>query len=736
MKISTSCLLALWGLAVSASASASASVATNPKVNQKKSINTAELAREKLERFQNGIRQKLETTVDTTSTVENEQNTNKLRRRDAAIDTRIIGGSRVKTPYPYMALLEVGCAAALIHDDILISAAHCNVGTIFDRISWIGSVKKEEGLVRTVVDIIEHPQFNDADIVYDFMIMKLNTTAKLDPYYRVPGSGVSVSVDNPAVTAQSKQAARNHTDLYETGIEPIMINRDPNVPQVGDPQQIMGFGVTSQSQFGLVDDLHENTVYAIDDADCGNYYQALGYFPNVMMCAGHPSGGADTCQGDSGGPMVDLNTNTLSGVTSWGQGCGLREYPGVYAQVDAVSDWIDEEICRNSCYPPDTCDPEITHPCADYVQGGAVHFDGPLEFTIEVTLDTYPSEFGSILSFYETGTELWFVPFGTYDNEQSPSDSLLVVEETFTDLPAGIYRLVLGDGGSDGLCCNYGRGGVTVTNSLGDELWSTDGRYGSLEVVYLNITDDGELVWAASNPDGTDSNPGNGNGGGPPSTFPGQGGGPPETPGGGTEGDDGFFLGGGAYDPSEYDNDWPGAFPLLTNSTNVVTINVRTDRFPGETEIQWSQRTGPDTFQLLDRENPIRGSTVISYEKFVENETIYRLRILDALGDGTCCLFGLGWFTITNATASDDFELGTVLWEMMGGEFFDLEEVFIWVDADGNSHLVEYLPGQGYALIVYDIVSEERIFVVSDEPEEPEEAPKSGQKGFGDWFLP
>ena len=40
---------------------------------------------------------------------------NKLRR--AAVGPRIIGGSRVKTPYPYFALMEIGCGATLIHDD-------------------------------------------------------------------------------------------------------------------------------------------------------------------------------------------------------------------------------------------------------------------------------------------------------------------------------------------------------------------------------------------------------------------------------------------------------------------------------------------------------------------------------------------------------------------------------------------------------------------------------------------
>lgn len=49
--------------------------------------------------------------------------TQRLRRTAAKANNvnfgqpRIIGGSRVKNPYPYFALLEVGCGATLIHDD-------------------------------------------------------------------------------------------------------------------------------------------------------------------------------------------------------------------------------------------------------------------------------------------------------------------------------------------------------------------------------------------------------------------------------------------------------------------------------------------------------------------------------------------------------------------------------------------------------------------------------------------
>jgi secreted trypsin-like serine protease len=50
-----------------------------------------------------------------------------------------------------------------------------------------------------------------------------------------------------------------------------------------------------------------------------------------MLCAREEN--ADACQGDSGGPLYDKTNNVLVGVVSWGNGCALKEYPGVYSRV-------------------------------------------------------------------------------------------------------------------------------------------------------------------------------------------------------------------------------------------------------------------------------------------------------------------------------------------------------------------------------------------------------------------
>jgi len=72
----------------------------------------------------------------------------------------------------------------------------------------------------------------------------------------------------------------------------------------------------------------------------------------------------DGCQGDSGGPLFtrlpagDYDLFTLVGTTSWGYGCAMKEYPGVYSRVAANTDWIDEEVCGGEGLSPNSCTPD------------------------------------------------------------------------------------------------------------------------------------------------------------------------------------------------------------------------------------------------------------------------------------------------------------------------------------------------------------------------------------------
>lgn len=66
-----------------------------------------------------------------------------------------------------------------------------------------------------------------------------------------------------------------------------------------------------------------------------------------MICAGVIGfGGQGFCEGDIGGPLVV--DNTVVGISSWAYGCGLADYPGVYARIAAVRTWIDKNILKET----------------------------------------------------------------------------------------------------------------------------------------------------------------------------------------------------------------------------------------------------------------------------------------------------------------------------------------------------------------------------------------------------
>ncbi|RXN27766.1 neurotrypsin-like protein [Labeo rohita] len=70
-------------------------------------------------------------------------------------------------------------------------------------------------------------------------------------------------------------------------------------------------------------------------------------FTSRMLCAGSLSNHrrVDSCQGDSGGPLVCQGNSghwMLTGIISWGHGCGDPTYPGVYTRVGRFMKWIEK----------------------------------------------------------------------------------------------------------------------------------------------------------------------------------------------------------------------------------------------------------------------------------------------------------------------------------------------------------------------------------------------------------
>jgi trypsin len=281
----------------------------------------------------------------------------------AAMEARVVGGNTVTDPllFPYFAqLADAQCGAVLVHDDYLLTAAHCERQShpFYKRV-YFASTKIRQGILRIVQHTNSHPAYLPSLQDYDFSLLKLSASALVDEHGR------------------------------PTGVQILPINRNATVPFPGDPLQTMGFGKLTEDQKDLSSTLQEARVEYIEDATCEKDYGPDHFFNQVMFCGGLLTGGKDTCQGDSGGPVVDVTRGVLAGIVSYGIGCGREGFPGVNSRVSAVADWIDAEICRGSAFPPPAC------PRKSQTVSVRVVNETMGAMTLHATLDSYPDEFVS-----------------------------------------------------------------------------------------------------------------------------------------------------------------------------------------------------------------------------------------------------------------------------------------------------------------------------------------------------
>lgn len=234
---------------------------------------------------------------------------------------RIVGGQETEVnEYPWQAAVITRsggfCGGSLLNDRWVLTAAHCTYGKTKSNIQvHLGQhdlfSATESKLLRMGVErIVEHPHYNTQTINNDFSLLKMSS--KVD------------FADNPHV-------------------RPVCLPRSLTQSYEGYSATVSGWGTTS-SGGNMASKLQEVEVKVLSNAQCKKTGYDSSWITPEMLCAGVSGGGKDSCQGDSGGPLVTRvgSSYVLIGVVSWGEGCALANYPGIYARVTTQLGWIRE----------------------------------------------------------------------------------------------------------------------------------------------------------------------------------------------------------------------------------------------------------------------------------------------------------------------------------------------------------------------------------------------------------
>lgn len=218
------------------------------------------------------------------------------------------------------------CGGTLISDRYVLTAAHClsrksarSLQVVLGDHDWTTRVETPE-IRRGVEEIIRHPKFGEnATFDHDYALLRLSVPVNYNTHGNI----------RPACLPDRERAADELTGLTGTA---------------------SGWGVVDPKDRGSqADKLQTTDVNIISHSDCRNSYPVGSVTPS-MFCA--KAKGSDACFGDSGGPFTVVREggpSVLEGVVSWGRSCGKPHWPGVYARVGKVLDWIDENT-RDSTF--------------------------------------------------------------------------------------------------------------------------------------------------------------------------------------------------------------------------------------------------------------------------------------------------------------------------------------------------------------------------------------------------
>ncbi|CAF3372487.1 unnamed protein product [Rotaria sp. Silwood1] len=284
-------------------------------------------------------------------------------KNDVVIDKIVGGESAASSSWGWAVSLQRDgshfCGGSIISPLHIITAAHCvpNPTTVIGIVNVVASIDKlsesssSKAQVRFITNVFSHPNYNDTSKVNDIAVLRLD-----EPLY------ISYDVGTARLCIP-RTVSTNIRDDY---------------PIPGSSLVAIGWGTLASGDISIPDNLHLQQVTL--NAMSANHQMCIPTINNqqVQFCAAVIGGGKDTCQGDSGGPLMHFESDkrqwVLAGITSYGVGCGLPNYAGVYTRASVYNDWLRSIVNDNFVeltIDENVTKPPINHNCTSSPVNGA-----------------------------------------------------------------------------------------------------------------------------------------------------------------------------------------------------------------------------------------------------------------------------------------------------------------------------------------------------------------------------